>query len=179
MVLSVQSYWSGSDQFDRRVTYFEEYNARKNLLESNAAETIRRIQLVVNIFEADTDIKLPGRFSSGWRPQSVNDPSKLSGAGLHSNHLDAAAGDVTDTNDGNFAWWCFHHQGLLQKCVVWQEHPSGTVLVAKDQKKNPWTHLQIFSPKSGLRVYQPNSSSAERWNAFLLSSEKAPGDLWA
>lgn len=175
-MLSVDSFWRGSDPHDRRVVYFEEYNARKALIEHNAAETISRIQLVVNSFEADTIIRLSGKFSSGWRPASVNDPSKLTGAGAKSTHLDAAAGDVEDTKQGNFAWWCFHHQELLQKCGLWMEHPSGTVLMAKN---SPWCHLQISPPKSGLRVYQPNDSAALRWKSFLASSEKAPGDLWA
>lgn len=162
-MLSIRSYWTGTDKEDRRFTYVSEYLPRKDLLESNAAEVQWRIQAVADIFTAETGIQLT-LYASGWRPKAVNDPTKLSGAAQYSHHLDAEAGDIHDTPDGKFAWWCFSHQEVLQKYALWMEHPCATVLLAK---QTPWCHLQIKPPKSGLRVYFPSTNSAETWDKYI------------
>lgn len=168
----LKGYWFGSDTTDRRIKYKAEYEEKKVELEKNAEETQRRIDSLLAFFEADTGIKLE-KYSSGWRPSTVNEAT--SNAAKASTHMLALAGDVMDTLDGHFAWWCFHHQELMQTHALWMEHPAGTVL----DHPTPWCHLQTVPPKSGTRVYHPNSESVVKWTAFLAAGKKAPGDTFA
>lgn len=165
-------YWFGSDTIDRRVKYADEYNTNRLVLETNAEETQRRIELLLTIFEDETGIKLT-KYSSGWRPSTVNEST--SNAAKASHHLLANAGDVMDTPDGHFAWWCFHNQEVLQSHALWMEHPAATVL----GHSTPWCHLQTLPPGSGLRCYHPSQGSVTIWTAFLKSGRKAPGDTFA
>lgn len=170
-MLSIASYWSGSDKEDRRVLYATEYQARAHELEGNAADLIPRIQAVADIFEQQTGIALT-RYSSGWRPATVNDPTKLTGAGFHSTHLDANAGDVQDTLKGEFAWWCFKNQSILKAHGLYMEHPCGTVLLAK---ATPWTHLTRVAPGSGLICFHPSKLSVTTWDQYLAGGGKPEG----
>lgn len=144
---TLESFWCGSDKEDRRKTYIKEYKSRQEELEINAAETHRRICAVVTVFEAETGISLPGYYSSGWRPAAVNEAT--SNAGKKSTHLDANAGDTTDTPDGDFTWWCMRNRHVLETHGLWMEHGVATVLLAKN---TPWCHLQRVPPKSHQRL---------------------------
>lgn len=168
-MLDIHSYWTGSDTIDRRVSYKTEYEARKDELETNATDVQERIQKVADIFEHETGIILK-RYSSGWRPQIVNETTAHSGK--LSNHILARAGDVADTPDGHFAWWCFHNQPILAEHGLWMEHPSATVLEAK---RTPWCHLQSVAPKSGARCYHPTTESLLTWNEYVADGGKAAG----
>lgn len=168
-MLSVLSFWTGSDKTDRRITYKAEYEARKDEFEKNAMDIQERIQKVVDIFEAETGIQLE-RYASGWRPGEVNEATAHSGK--LSNHLSARAGDVKDTPDGHFAWWCFHHQDILKEHGLWMEHPSATVLEAK---LTPWCHLQSVPPKSGARCYHPTTESLLTWNEYVSEGGSPAG----
>lgn len=170
-MLSAISYWKGSDKVDRRITYAREYQQRMEELEGNAKNTTTRIQIVVDIFEKETGIILT-EYSSGWRPEAVNDPTKLTGAGLHSTHLDANAGDVKDTLLGQFAWWCFKHPEILQEHGLYMEHPCATVLLAI---ATPWCHLTPIAPKSGLRAFHPSNASVTAWNQYVMNGGKPEG----
>lgn len=171
MLPTLESFWTGPDETDRRLTAAEEYEQAKDALEANAAETHRRICAVASAFEGATAIVLPGRYSSGWRPQAVNDATANSGKA--SNHMKAWAGDVADLPDGQFAWWCFVNAHVLEQHQVWMEHPAGTVLrayaKAREQKREPtpWCHLQIMPPASHNRIYFPDTASLDEWEAYL------------
>lgn len=171
MLPSLESYWTGPDETDRRLAYAEEFEPQKDILESNAAETHRRICAVVAAFEGATAIVLPGRYSSGWRPQSVNDATTNSGK--LSNHMKALAGDVADLPNGQFTWWCFANPHVLEIHQLWLEHPVATVLrayaKAREQKRapTPWCHGQTTPPTSHNRIFFPDTTSVTEWDAFL------------
>lgn len=170
MLPSIESFWKGSDEEDRRKSAQVEYLARKTELEANAADLHTRICAVITMFESLRGDRLPGVYSSGWRPKKVNEATANSGKA--SAHLDANAGDVKDTPEGKFAWWCFHNQQILAQKGLWMEHPVATVLMAK---ATPWCHLSRVPPKSGTRAYFPNAEAAKVWQEHLASGGKAEG----
>jgi len=167
---TLDSFWKGSDTTDRRVKYKDEYEARKDELEANAADTHRRICAVIAHYESRHGDRLPGRYSSGWRSRMVNDATKNSGK--RSAHLDGNAGDVEDSKDGHFAWWCFRNQAVLAQHSLWIEHPVATVLMAKS---TPWCHLSRVSPGSGIRCYFPTNDSVKVWNDYVANGGKPEG----
>lgn len=170
MIPSSDSFWRGSDKADRREKYSTEYEARADLLEANGADTRRRIDAAVLAFEGDTGLSLPGIYSSGWRPSAVNDAT--ANAGKLSTHKDADAGDVKDLPEGEFAWWCFAHQHVLEQLGLWMEHPVATVLLAKE---TPWCHLQRLAPNSHARIYFPTTASAEAWSKYVEAGGEPHG----
>lgn len=163
-------YWHGPDEEDRRIKYAKSF---KPEYQENGDDTQRRIGAVVIAFEADTSIKLPEGYSSGWRPDAVNEIT--SNAGKKSNHLTADGGDKRDNVDGAFAWWCYRNKGVLEQHGLWMEHPVATVVraweTAKKQERDPtpWCHLQRVPPGSGARIYYPDTRSVQEWNALIAA----------
>lgn len=96
----------------------------------------------------------PMRVTSGWRPSSINNMVK--GAAPKSNHTIGLAADIYDPN-GEFMAWVLKHLELMQSLGVFFE----------DFRWTPtWVHVQIIKPKSGKRIYVPNSSlpaAPDRW----------------
>lgn len=165
-MLSEESYWKGSDSIDRRVRYAEDYTQE---IEDNGQETMHRTNLLVAMYGELTKKPTPTTYASGWRPPSVNEATSNSASA--SKHLLALAGDVKDTKEGDFAWWCFNHKDdilALPKIDLYMEHPSATVI----NHSTPWCHLQIVPPKSNLRVYFPNTSSFNLWATYDKKSVK-------
>jgi hypothetical protein len=154
-------YWFGPDSVDRRVRYEKEFNAT---LQSNGEDTDRRIRAVHAYYLSLYCGNEPLRYSSGWRPRSVNEVT--ANAGKTSTHLDANAGDVQCDEDGSFAWWCFWNLWILERHGLWMEHPVATVVRAWSTDKTPWCHLQRVPPRSGARVYYPDTASVSQWNEF-------------
>lgn len=156
-MLSEISYWKGSDKADRRITYAKNYTP---VIEANAQETMRRINLLIDRYVEATSRPAPTEFASGWRPPAINEST--SNAAVGSKHLVALAGDVKDDVKGSFAWWCYHHRDdvlALPEFDLYMEHPAATVL----QHPTPWCHLQTIPPGSGSRAYFPNTSSSTLW----------------
>lgn len=160
-------YWFGPDEEDRRIEYVDSF---KPEYQENGDDTQRRIEAVVVAFEADTGLKLPHGYSSGWRPDVVNEAT--SNAGKQSKHLSANAGDKRDLPNGEYAWWCFRHPEVMEQHGLWMEHPVATVLRAyrtareQDRTPTPWCHQQRVPPGSGLRVYFPDTASVREWEEF-------------
>lgn len=63
---------------------------------------------------------------------------------MSSNHLKAAAVDISDP-DGSLYQWTRDNEALLAKIGLWME-------IKDDQKR---VHFQIFPPKSGDRWFRP------------------------
>lgn len=170
------SFWFGSDSVDRRITYAKEYQARKDQLEANAISVMKKYDAVATAYCSATGRNGPARYASGWRPGKINDATANSAKG--SAHLDALAGDGADDVDGSFAWWCFANQWVLEAHQVYMEHPVATVVrswqkavdseiaTGKPATPHPWCHLSPVPPRSGLRIYLPDNSAPNEWDAF-------------
>lgn len=162
------SYWNGPDAEDRRIkfasAFLPEYQA-------NGDDLQRRIEAVVTAFFSETGIELPEGYASGWRPPSVNEST--ANAGKLSTHLRAQGGDKRDSPDGEFAWWCFRTQHVLEVHGVYMEHPAATVVrswataAAQKRTPTPWCHLQSVPPASHIRVYWPDSKASGEWETFI------------
>ena len=97
----------------------------------------------------------PMYVSSGWRPLAIN--SRLSNAGKKSNHIKGLAVDFKDT-DGSLRKWVIDHIEWLAGLGFYFEDFRWT--------KN-WVHFQLIAPKSGRRIYIPNSKQMpypEAWD---------------
>ena len=162
-------YWNGSDEEDRRVAYAKSFLPE---YQANGDSVQAKIATVVAVFRAETGIDLPEGYSSGWRSPAVNDKTQNSAKGT-SLHLTAEAGDKRDTDNGDFAWWCMRNQHVLEIHKLWMEHPVGTTVrswklaTKTDDDPDPWCHLQVCPPKSGLRIYFPDTVAPGEWDEFL------------
>lgn len=174
-------FWTGPDENDRRIKYAKFF---KPEYQANGDEIQRRIAAVIVAFKSDTQVELPGGYSSGWRPPGLNELT--ANAGKLSAHLSAEAGDVRDTHDGALAWWCMRNPGVLEQHGLYMEHPVATVVRAfqraKEQKRDatPWCHLTMRAPASHLRCYWPDGQAQAEWIAFQ-SAGGHPGftyDAW-
>lgn len=136
-MLDIADYWMGRDS-KFRLEWTEE-------IQDNGAETVMRINRLVDMYVSDTGNARMETWASGWRPQGVN--SKASNAASHSKHITAQAGDVRDPVR-LFAGWCNRHLDELELCGLWME----------DSRWCPsWVHLQTIPPKSGNRIYIPST----------------------
>lgn len=136
-MLDLESYWMGRDS-KYRLEWTEE-------VQDNGAETVMRINRLVDMYVADTGNARMETWASGWRPEGIN--SKTSNAAKTSRHITAQAGDVRDPVR-LFAGWCNRRLEELELCGLWME----------DSRWCPsWVHLQIVPPKSGNRIYIPST----------------------
>lgn len=136
-MITLTDYWMGRDQ-----THGGELTDE---LRNNAAETVRRYNVLAEVYEKATGNKAPHGVTSGWRPKSINDATP--GAAKGSKHLTCQAVDVDD--NGPFDRWCMEHPAQLAEVGLWQEHPGWT---------DGWCHLQTVPPRSSphVRVFIPN-----------------------
>ena len=104
---------------------------------ANAAETVRRVNLLLERFGEDRKVR------SGWRPSGIN--AATPNAAPKSKHMDCLACDLDD-DEGDLDEWCMDHQAELEEIGLWLEHPSAT---------KSWCHIQTVPPKSGRRVFYP------------------------
>ena len=133
-MITLEAYWKGRDE-----EYADELTES---IKENAAETVRRVNLVLEMAEADTGYVFE-EVASGWRPQAVNDTTKNAAGG--SKHLTAQACDVRDAL-GALDEWCIQNQERLAEVGLWLESPKAT---------QGWTHFQTIPPRSGNRVFIP------------------------
>ena len=164
-------YWNGPDDVDRREKYARVFKPEYQV---NGDGVQQKIAAVVTAFRSETQVELPEGYSSGWRPPVVNDRTANSAKGT-SKHLTAQAGDKRDTDNGDFAWWCFRNPHILEIHGLWIEHPVSTVVrswklaTKTDDDPDPWCHLQSEPPGSGLRIYFPDHTAPKEWEEFLAS----------
>lgn len=136
-MLDLHDYWMGRD-----AKFRAEWTEK---VQANGAETVKRINRLVDLYVVDTGNAHPDVWASGWRPEGVN--SITSNAATLSSHITAEAGDVRDPVR-LFAKWCNANLHALETCGLWME----------DSRWCPsWVHLQTKPPKSGKRVYIPSS----------------------
>ena len=108
---------------------------------SNAAELIRR----VNAFLAG--YAKPVIVNSGYRSPEIN--ASTSNASAKSWHLQCAAVDLAD--DGSLRDYCIKNLEAASRLGIWFE----------DWRWTPtWTHMQIYPPTSGRRIFVPSSKPA-------------------
>lgn len=137
--ITLTDYWMGRDELHGGELTDE--------LRANAAETVRRYNVLAEIYEKATGNTAPRRVTSGWRPKSINDATI--GAAKGSKHLTCQAIDVDD--NGPMDRWCFEHPEKLAEVGLWQEHPGWT---------DGWCHLQTVPPRGGARyrTFIPNEN---------------------
>lgn len=114
----------------------------------NADILLKRVDVLLSAYAG------PVNLSSGYRPAAVN--ASVGGA-AQSWHRQCAAIDLVDT-DGQLWTWCIENLELCADLGLWLE----------DKRWTPtWVHLQIYPPKSGKRIFIPNTKapvSPEAWN---------------
>ena len=142
MLLTINDYWMGRDS-----KYRDEMT---ELIQSNAAETVRRLNLLLLAYEEDTGLPLPmkdgSHVASGWRPLAVNDAT--SNAAAHSKHITGQGGDIYDP-ERDLARWVMAHQAILEQIGLWCEDFGWTPT---------WVHGQTVPPGSGKRIYIPSTN---------------------
>ena len=112
---------------------------------TNATETIRRANLLLDRYAKSCNDHDPRGCNSGWRPSALN--AAVKGAAKKSNHMLGLAVDIADQG-GALDKWLLTEEGqqALIEIGLWMEHPSATP---------GWTHVQTVPPKSGRRVFYP------------------------
>ncbi len=90
--------------------------------------------------------------TSGYRDPATN---AAAGGAQSSKHLTCEALDVADPN-GDVWRWCLANMQLLKQWGIWLEHPNWTH--HKTNRSKRWVHFQTCAPKSGNRVFVPNSN---------------------
>lgn len=133
-MITLDAYWKGRDK--------EHADELTEIIQANAAETVRRVNELLALVEADTGYVFE-EVASGWRPQAVNDATANAAGG--SKHLTAEACDVRDPH-GVLDTWCVQNQDKLSEIGLWLELPKATPT---------WTHLQTVPPKSHNRIFIP------------------------
>ncbi len=147
-MITLQSYWKGRNHDPRYAA------ACTAAIQANASETVRVMNLLLEMFKADTGVDLQ-EVSSGWRPPAINEAT--SNAGAKSTHLLALATDMRDTADRLFARWCLGNRQKLAVLGLYIEDPRWTAKFNEVTKLwSYWVHVQRVPPKSGKRIYVPS-----------------------
>ena len=99
--------------------------------------------LLTAVNKLRTDYGIPMYVSSGYRPAAIN--ATVPNAATHSWHMVCAAVDFADV-DRKISNWCLANLDKLAEYGLWMEDAGSTPT---------WTHLQVYPPKSGNRVFIP------------------------
>ncbi len=129
-----------------RLNYFKGRDKSKDFkpeYEQNSAELIKKVNKFFQNYKKDLTI------TSGYRPASAN---QSAGGAIKSNHLICRAIDILDM-DLSVWRYCLENLQLAKDIGLWFEDKRWT---------SSWVHLQDLPPKSGKRIYIPNSSPPER-----------------
>lgn len=129
------------------------------------AEQQHNLQMLVDRLNAlFKGYSRPITVSSGYRRPVDN--AAANGA-LQSWHMQCAAVDLHDA-DGTIWAYCLAHLDTCKALGLWLE----------DKRWTPtWVHLQIYAPKSGARIFKPNSGPApapNAWSGDLLKPKPKP-----
>lgn len=131
MRIRKEMYWDGKDiKYANDLTSDVDANATKLLEAVNTFLTNYRPIIII---------------SSGWRPKSYN--TKIGGA-PSSNHITGLAIDIKDTDNSVFKY-VLKNLDLAQQLGLYFEHKNFTPT---------WVHIQLVRPKSGKRIFVPNSN---------------------
>jgi hypothetical protein len=106
-------------------------------------------------------LKMPLIVSSGYRSPAIN--AAVPGSAKRSLHMDCAALDIADV-DGRVRDYCLANLQTLKTVGLWLEDPRWTPT---------WIHVQIYAPKSGRRIFIPDSSAPKApkaWSGVYDSS---------
>lgn len=133
-VITLQAFYKGRDIQNREELTDE--------IRENAVDVVGR----VNDLLQRANLKSISAVSSGWRPKGVNDATANAAKG--SKHLTGQAVDIADP-DRTLAGWCADNTDVLDDVGLWIESPQYTPT---------WVHFQSVPPKSGRRIFIPNSS---------------------
>ena len=96
----------------------------------------------------------PMTVNSGWRPPSINGTTP--GAAAHSKHMIGLAVDISD-EDGSLWKWVIENLALMRDLGFYME----------DRRWTPtWVHFGFGPPKSGHRVFVPDSTRAHAPDAW-------------
>lgn len=120
-------------------------------LRANAAETVRRWNLLLEAFYQATGIKHRG-VRSGWRPEAIND--RVPGAAKNSKHLTCEACDMED-HDKAMAHFAVANPEVVSAIGLWFEDPIATNPATQQSYTPTWLHGQIVPPHSGHRFFIP------------------------
>ena len=112
--------------------------------DANATELLRKINIFIK------DYPRPVSVSSGYRPASYN--ANVPGAANKSNHTTCRAIDILDM-DLTVWKYCMEQLDLAKELGLYFEDKRWT---------SSWVHIQDVPPKSGKRMYVPNSNPADR-----------------
>jgi hypothetical protein len=131
MRIRKEMYWDGKDiKYAKDLTPVIDNNATKLLEAVNTFLANYRPIIII---------------SSGWRPKSYN--AKIGGA-PSSNHITGLAIDIKDTDNSVFKY-VLQHLDLAEQLGLYFE----------DKRWTPtWVHIQLVRPKSGKRIFIPNSN---------------------
>ena len=136
-MIELAQYWMGRDRvYPTDLT---------DEIRANAAETVKRANRLIAIYQKATGDVRPRGVNSGWRPAAVN--AATPGAAKKSNHMLGRALDIGDASKTMKAWLMTPAgQQALVECELWMEHPNATPA---------WVHVQIVPPASNRRVFMP------------------------
>jgi hypothetical protein len=127
-------------------TYFNGKNKKfANDLTVEVTENVTKLLIAVDKFLAN--YTKPVIISSGWRPKSYN--TQIGGA-TFSNHITGLAIDLKDTDNRLFEY-VLQNLELAKELGLYFEHKNWTPT---------WVHIQLIAPKSGKRIFVPNSKPA-------------------
>lgn len=136
-MIELTQYWMGRDRTHSKDLTDE--------IRANAAETVKRANRLIAIYQKATGDVRPRGVNSGWRPAAVN--AAIPGAAKKSNHMLGRALDISDASKTMKAWLMTPTgQQTLVECELWMEHPDATPA---------WVHVQIVPPASNRRVFMP------------------------
>jgi hypothetical protein len=127
-------------------TYFGNKDKKfANDLTVEVTENVTKLLIAVDKFLAN--YTKPVIISSGWRPKSYN--AQIGGA-TSSNHITGLAIDLKDTDNRLFEY-VLQNLELAKELGLYFEHKNWTPT---------WVHIQLIAPKSGKRIFIPNSKPA-------------------
>lgn len=136
-MIELAQYWMGRDR-----AYSTDLTDE---IRANAAETVKRANRLIAIYQKATGDVRPRGVNSGWRPAAVN--AATPGAAKKSNHMLGRALDISDASKAMKVWLMTPAgQQALVECELWMEHPNATPA---------WVHVQIVPPASNRRVFVP------------------------
>lgn len=145
--ITLTMYWVGRDLiFPEQCTLEVRRNALELVTRANglfAAMAEEGIEPAIDRF-TNTPV------ASGWRPRGVN--SRTANAAEFSTHIYGEGIDVQDHPDRRIARWCLRNLNRMLEIGIWAEDPRWTGGL------DPWVHWQSVPPRSGRRIYIPNSN---------------------
>lgn len=129
-----------------RFTIDEVLMGRVSFAKLSPAQQTNLKALIERCTAAFAALKMPLIVSSGYRSPAIN--ASLANSAKRSLHMECSALDIADV-DGRVRDYCLANLQLFKAAGLWLE----------DMRWTPtWVHVQIYPPKSGRRVFVPDST---------------------